>query len=142
MVYRQVDFNNIDNNTRAKLIRRVKHKYTLHLTSKIDNKEITYEEEMYEDDNIYLPADMVRHFCTYKFYDSAEKTNEIKVFSTVTDIYADYEVRDGIFMADGETPETAPQKVFFLDYGTSISNTYNTLNGHSTITSKTELNAR
>ena len=89
MVYRQVDFNNIDNNTRAKLIRRVKHKYTLHLTSKIDNKEITYEEEMYEDDNIYLPADMVRHFCTYKFYDSAEKTNEIKVFSTVTDIYAD-----------------------------------------------------
>ena len=136
MVYRQVDFNNIDN-TRAKLIRRVKHTYTLHLTSKIDNKEITYEEEMYEDDNIYLPADMVRHFCTYKFYDSAEKTNEIKVFSTVTDIYADYEVRDGIFMADGETPETAPQKVFFLDYGTSISNTYNTLNGHSTITSKT-----
>ena len=137
MVYRQVDFNNIDNNTRAKLIRRVKHNYTLHLTSKIDYKEITYEEEMYEDDNIYLPAEMVRHFCTYKFYDSAEKTNEIKVFSTVTDIYADYEVRDGIFMADGETPETAPQKVFFLDYGTSISNTYNTLNGHSTITSKT-----
>lgn len=137
MVYRQVDFNNIDNNTRAKLIRRVKHKYTLHLTSKIDNKEITYQEEMYEDDNIYLPAEMVRHFCTYKFYDSAKKTNEIKVFSEVTDIYADYEVRDGIFMADGETPETAPQKVFFLDYGTSISNTYNTLNGHSTITSKT-----
>lgn len=134
--YIKVDFNNIGN-SRAKLIRRVKHTYTLHLTSKIDNKEITYEEEMYEDDNIYLPADMVRHFCTYKFYDSAEKTNEIKVFSTVTDIYADYEVRDGIFMADGETPETAPQKVFFLDYGTSISNTYNTLNGHSTITSKT-----
>lgn len=136
MVYRQVDFNNIDN-TRAKLIRRVKHTYTLHLTSKIDNKEITYEEEMYEDDNIYLPAEMVRHFCTYKFYDSAEKTNEIKVFSEVTNIYADYEVREGIFMADGETPETAPQKVFFLDYGTSISTTYNTLNGHSTITSKT-----
>lgn len=124
-------------NTRTKLIRRVKHTYTFHLNSKIDNKEYQVEAEMYEDDNIAPPAELKRHFCTYKFYDSAEKTNEITVFSNITHIYIDYEVRDGIFMTNDEVknPDTAPQKVFFLDYGTSINATYNTINGHSTITS-------
>ena len=131
----QLSFNRLSlgiENSRTRLVKRIKPDYTYILKRKTDGNEIRLTKANYEGAEIAIPRELERHFCTYKYYSDAVMTNEVTTYSADLDtIYVDYSVRDGIFMESDETPATHPEKTFFFDVGTKLDGTYNTLSQHT-----------
>lgn len=117
-------------NTSTKIVARIKHDYTYHVTSKVDNQELTVRKPGYEGAPVSVPFELSRHFCTYKYYSDASMQSEVTHLSTDYDIYIDYTVQDGIFIKEGEKPEDHPESLFFMESGIGINATYNTFNSH------------
>lgn len=117
-------------NTSTTIVARIKHDYTYHITSKVDNKELTVTKPGYEGAPVSVPFELSRHFCTYKYYSDASMQSEVTNLSTDYDIYIDYTVQDGIFIKEGEKPEDHPESLFFMESGIGINATYNTFNSH------------
>ncbi len=118
-------------NTRTKIVKRPQIKYTYILIRKTDSKVVTLQKEAYVGAEVDIPHELKRHFCTYKFYTDEGMQNEATTYTEDNmTIYVDYTVKDGIFMADGETYISNPEKTFFIDDGSDLNPTYNTLSQH------------
>ena len=118
-------------NSSTRIVKREKPDYTYILKRKTDGKEIRFTEGAYVGADIAIPRELHRHFCTYKFYTDENLTNEATKYTENNfNIYVDYTVQDGIFMADGETHTSNPEKTFFIDAGNEINYTYNSLSQH------------
>lgn len=118
-------------NSSTRIVKREKPDYTYILKRKTDGKEIRFTEGAYVGADIAIPRELHRHFCTYKFYTDENLTNEATKYTEDNfNIYVDYTVQDGIFMADGETHTSNPEKTFFIDAGNEINDTYNSLSQH------------
>lgn len=118
-------------NTRTKIVKRPQIIYTYILTRKTDGKVVSLQKEAYVGAEVDIPFELKRHFCTYKFYTDEGMQNEATTYTEDNmTIYVDYTVKDGIFMADGETYISNPEKTFFIDNGSDLNPTYNTLSQH------------
>ena len=117
-------------NTSTTIVARIKHDYTYHLTTKVDNKQLSITEKGYEGAPISVPFELSRHFCTYRFFTDEAMTNEVTELNTEQNIYIDYTVQDGIFLKEGDNVDNHPEYVFFMESGTGMNGTYNRFNSH------------